>query len=153
MYSSTLRLQYDVATRALVCLVLCHYPCPLSSVLVRESGPVGNQPLRVNMFRSSLLAFLASSLSITGASSFHVRSSVRTVTSSSTHAASGIFTFLILFFSSSSITRSNKLGKPPLVLPMIVYVTRHVILTKPSLGPSGVKIPKRRNAAFVQLLL
>ncbi|KAF8494606.1 hypothetical protein F5888DRAFT_631996 [Russula emetica] len=61
--------------RALVCLVLRHH---LSvPVLARESGTAGNQPLRVDMFRSFLLVLLASSLSITitGASSFHLRSS------------------------------------------------------------------------------
>lgn len=52
------------------------------------------------MFRSFLLAaFLASSLSITGVSSFHVRSSVRiTRTVLSAPGAGGLFTILGLFF-------------------------------------------------------
>ena len=107
------------------------------SILVRERGPADNPP-RLNMFRSFLLAFLASSSSI-GASSFHVRSSVRT-----TPLVVVVVTVTVMYFNfhihfswfvfSSIIMRSrSKLGKPLvlLALPMIVYVTRHVVIVKP----------------------
>jgi len=133
---------YMTWPEALVCLVLRHH----QSVLARQERARGQSTLQVNMFRSFLLAaFLALSLSITGANSFHVRSSaVRTVPylrfPCNTHA-SGIFTFLGLL---SSTTRSKSLGKV-LALPMIVYVTRQVNCNLRLAFGAEPRFPKRHT--------